>query len=76
MIFIFILIFIYNEYRFGGYINDYPHPEADSQQFLKYIHIKNTENTKIYSPKKKCLRPWIEESVLQQEYYGGICSIM
>ena len=62
-------------YRFGGRPDDYPHPEAESKAFLKAIHVKNQQHGTIYSPMKKCLRPWIEESSLQSQYYGS-CTIM
>ncbi len=60
---------------FGGHPNDYPHPEAEPKEFQKMIHQKNTAAGTVYSPIKKCTRPWIEEGTLQSEYYGS-CSIM
>jgi hypothetical protein len=60
---------------FGGRPDDYPHPEADAKAFMKYLHVKNQESGLVYSPTKKAMRPWIEEGVLQSQYYGS-CTVM
>jgi hypothetical protein len=62
-------------YRFGGTVNDYPHPEAEPKAFMKCLKNANAQVGPVYSPIKKCKRPWIEEAVLSSEYYGS-CSIM
>lgn len=60
---------------FGGHVEEYPHPEAEPKQFLQYLHVKNAANGTIYSPMKKCLRPWIEENALKSQHFGS-CSVM
>lgn len=57
---------------FGGHVNEYPHPEAEEKAFLNKIHTMNKQLGTVYSPLKKCRRPWIEEADLP----GNGCVVM
>jgi hypothetical protein len=50
--------------RFGGSIEDYPHPELDWKGFLTVIDKHNQRTGKVFDPAKGKMRDWISRDKL------------
>jgi hypothetical protein len=55
-----------NFYRFGGELNEYPHPEADWAGFTAAVQTKILAEQNLWCPRAKVEKPWIDMSRLQQ----------
>lgn len=61
-------------YRYGGQLEDYPHPEVDIDGFIRYIDKKNASTTAVWDPLQKKDRAWIDTRKLAALFKPG-CSI-
>lgn len=63
---IYILIGNLHFYRFGGELNDYPHPDADWTGFVAAVQAKVLAEQKLWCPRAKMEKTWIDMSRLEQ----------
>jgi hypothetical protein len=63
---------------FGGKQEDYPHPEADFNDFVRYLENDVMKNqAKVLDPRSKKLSQWIDLKNVAKKYgKGGNCVVM
>lgn len=60
---------------FGGYIEDYPHPEADFAGFLAVIQKNNNSLSKVWNPISQRMTDWINIAQLKSVGKKGSCTL-
>lgn len=62
--------------RFGGKLDDYPHPELEFDQFLHCVEQKSAAAGQTWDPIDKKNKPWIDARKLKTAYgkHGCILS--
>ena len=53
-------------YRFGGHIDDYPHPSVDISGFMRVVSAANKREPKIFDPRTKKMSNWIDPSMVRK----------
>lgn len=62
--------------RYGGKIEDYPHPELDFGAFEEYMKQKNASTKMVFDPISKKDRHWVDVGAVHSQYGpDGCCSI-
>ena len=61
--------------RFGGKLDDYPHPELDFTHFMEVVNKKNAATGVVWDPLEKKNKHWMDARAVTAVYGKQGCTI-
>jgi hypothetical protein len=72
---LFMSSLLFSLLRFGGSVENYPHPEADWSAFIRCVQNENSRLPLVWDPVSKRMKPWVDTKALTSLFKKGSCVV-